>query len=115
MTQLIDKKLESERYARRRHFALQAQKNERLDSFKNTGALLTQNSKIILPHASDADYSSDTAAIDFLKERLHEIGASGLAEEAGTSLERLIDKLLDGAGEDKCTEIVRVFFTKKVL
>lgn len=112
---MIDKKQESENYARRRQFALQKIANERLASFKNTGALLTQNNKIILPHASDADYSSDTAAIDFMKERLHEIGADGLAEEAGTSLERLIDKLLDSAGEESCTAIVQAFFTKKVL
>ena len=50
-----------------------------------------------------------------MKERLHEIGANGLAEEAGTSLERLIDKLLDSAGEESCTAIVQAFFTKKVL
>lgn len=90
-------------------------KEERINSFRNTGALLTKNNKIILPHADDADYSSDTACVNFLRQRLEEIGSKKLAEEAGISLDNLIDRLINFAGEDNCLQLVQTFFTKEVL
>lgn len=90
-------------------------KKERTESFKNTGALLTRSNKIILPHAEDADYNSETACKDYLKQRLAESGSQGLADEAGINLDRLVEELLDVVSEKDCHTITKALFTKKVL
>lgn len=112
---MIDKRKEAETYERRRRFARQEEENVRLKSFANTGALLTKDGKIIRPHVSDADFNSDRACTDYLKQRLHEIGAQKLAEEGGTSLEHLLDRLFEMAGEENCVELVQVLFTERTL
>lgn len=109
---MLDKQEEQQQRFRKEDLL---QKEERIRSFNNTGALLSKNNKVILPHATDADYSSDTACINFLRQRLKEIGPEKLAEEAGISLDNLVDRLISFAGEDNCLNIVRTFFTKEVL
>lgn len=113
---MIDKReMEQEAYERHRRFARQEKDGLRFKSFKNTGALLTKDGKIIMPHVSDADFNSDRACIDYLKQRLHEIGASKLAKEGGTSLEHLLGRLFEMAGEENCLELVQVLFGERTL
>lgn len=109
---MLDKQREQQKRFQREDLI---RKEERISSFSNTGALLTKNNKVILPHADDADYSSDTACVNFLRQRLKEIGPEKLAEEAGISLDNMVDRLISFAGEDNCLNIVRTFFTKEVL
>lgn len=109
---MLDKQQEQQQRFRKEDLL---QKEERIRSFNNTGALLTKNNKVILPHATDADYSSATASTDFLKQRLKEIGPDKLAEEAGISLENMMNRLISFASEENCSKLVQTFFTKKVL
>lgn len=90
-------------------------KTDRTEDFKNTGALLTRNGKIILPHAEDADFNSETACKDYLKQRLTESGSQGLADEAGITLDRLVEELLDSVSEQDCKDIAKTLFTKRIL
>lgn len=90
-------------------------KADHTEDFKNTGALLTRSNKIILPHAEDADFNSETACKDYLKRRLTESGSQGLADEAGITLDRLVEELLDSVSEQDCKDITKTLFTKKVL
>lgn len=90
-------------------------KTDRTEDFKNTGALLTRSGKIILPHAEDADFNSETACKDYLKQRLTESGSQGLADEAGITLDRLVEELLDSVSEQDCKDITKTLFTKRIL
>lgn len=109
---MIDKQRQARQQFMSHHSKLKA---DRTEDFKNTGALLTRNGQIILPHAEDADFSSETACKDYLKQRLSESGSQGLADEAGITLDRLVEELLDSVSEQDCKDIIKALFTKRVL
>ena len=92
----------------------QAENDKRVASFANTGAVLTKDDKIILPHASDADFNTDNCYTEYLIYHLYHGGFDKLLANPAKAKE-VIEDLLDHVGDDYCQEIVSERFTKKLL
>lgn len=68
--------------------------DSRLKSYRNSNAVLTKNNKILLPHADDADYNSDSCYQDYLIDYVKDNGLSELAESAEQTSDNLIKDML---------------------
>lgn len=95
--------------------AAMARAADRKNGFKNTGACLTCDGKIILFHATDADYSGIDGFTDYLKDRVDEVGIRKFAEELDDSPKELIHELLDSVGEDYCMDLVKDVYQSEEL
>ena len=115
---MIDKLLEQQLLAKESTELTQSnydKKAKRLKSFEGTGATYTTNHKIIIAHASDADFNTDTCYTDFLVDHLREVGIDEAAKEMNTDSTSLVMNLLGYVGDDVCQDIVAKHFTEKIL
>lgn len=89
--------------------------HSRIDSYRNSGAVLTKDNKIILPHAEDADYNTDNSYREYLADYLALNGISDLAKEMHKTPDSLIHDLIGHVDKDFAKKCVTDHLIKERL
>lgn len=90
--------------------------DDRLKSFENSNAVLTTDNKIILAHASDADYNTSDCYSDYLADHVQRVGVSEMAKELHTTADKFVAMLLTREGNDDWSQqFVEDHYLKEIL